>query len=149
MPIFLFKNFDVHNSVFRIPSLKKYFLHLQINYKQSNMKNYLIKLLISTILIIVISHFLKIEITDYTAAIFMAVALSLLNTFLKPILVFFTIPVTIMSLGLFLLIINAVIVKIADYFIDGISVPTFLTAILFSIILSISQYILNKIFIDK
>jgi putative membrane protein len=135
--------------VFRIPSLKKYFLHLQINYKQSNMKNYLIKLLISTILIIVISHFLKIEITDYTAAIFMAVALSLLNTFLKPILVFFTIPVTIMSLGLFLLIINAVIVKIADYFIDGISVPTFLTAILFSIILSISQYILNKIFIDK
>jgi putative membrane protein len=149
VPIFLFKNFDVHNSVFRIPSLKKYFLHLQINYKQSNMKNYLIKLLISTILIIVISHFLKIEITDYTAAIFMAVALSLLNTFLKPILVFFTIPVTIMSLGLFLLIINAVIVKIADYFIDGISVPTFLTAILFSIILSISQYILNKIFIDK
>lgn len=149
MPIFLFINFDVHNSAFSIPSLKKYFLHLHINYNPSNMKNYLIKLLISTILIIVISHFLKIEITDYTAAIFMAVALSLLNTFLKPILVFFTIPVTIMSLGLFLLIINAVIVKIADYFIDGISVPTFLTAIIFSIILSISQYILNKIFIDK
>ena len=85
------------------------------------MKNYLIKLLISTLLIVVISHFLKIEITDYTAAFFMAVALSLLNTFLKPILVFFTIPVTIMSLGLFLLVINAVIVKIADYFIDGIS----------------------------
>ena len=113
------------------------------------MKNYLIKLLISTLLIVVISHFLKIEITDYTAAIFMAVALSLLNTFVKPILVFFTIPVTIMSLGLFLLVINAVLVKIADYFIDGISVPTFLTAIIFSVVLSISQYILNKIFISK
>ncbi|NHM02892.1 phage holin family protein [Flavobacterium difficile] len=113
------------------------------------MKNYLIKLLISTVLIVVISHFLKIEITNYTAAILMAFALSVLNTFLKPILVFFTIPVTIMSLGLFLLIINAVIVKIADYFIDGISVPTFLTAIIFSIVLSVSQYILNKIFIDK
>ena len=115
------------------------------------MKNYLIKLLISTILIVVISHFhfLEIKITDYTAAIFMAIALSFLNTFLKPILVFFTIPVTILSLGLFLLIINAVIVKIADYFIDGISVPTFFTAIIFSILLSISQYILNKIFIDK
>jgi putative membrane protein len=125
------------------------FLYLHFKFKQTIMKNYLIKLLISTILIVVISHFLKIEITDYTAAIFMAIALSLLNTFLKPILVFFTIPVTIMSLGLFLLIINAVIVKIADYFIDGISVPTFLTAIIFSIILSISQYVLNKIFIDK
>lgn len=113
------------------------------------MKNYLIKLLISTILIVVISHFLKIEITDYTAAIFMAIALSVLNTFLKPILVFLTIPVSIMTLGLFLLIINAVIVKIADHFIDGIYVPTFFTAILFSVILSISQYVLNKIFTDK
>jgi putative membrane protein len=113
------------------------------------MKNYLIKLLISTFLIVVISHFLKIEITDYTAAIFMAIALSVLNTFLKPILVFFTIPVTILSLGLFLLVINAFIVKLADYFIDGIYVPTFMTAIIFSIILSVSQYILNKIFITK
>ncbi len=112
------------------------------------MKNYLIKLLISTILIVVISHFLKIEITDYTAAIFMAIALSLLNTFVKPILVFFTIPVTIMSLGLFLLVINAVIVKIADYFIEGIQM-SFLQALFFSVVLSISQYILNKIFIDK
>ena len=112
------------------------------------MKNYLIKLLISTILIVVISHFLKIQITDYTAAIFMAIALSLLNTFLKPILVFFTIPVTIMTLGFFLLIINAVIVKIADYFIDGINM-SFFTAIVFSILLSISSYILNKIFINK
>lgn len=125
------------------------FLYLHSNYKQKTMKNYLIKLLISTVLIVVISHFLKIEITNYTAAILMAFALSVLNTFLKPILVFFTIPVTIMSLGLFLLIINAVIVKIADYFIDGISVPTFLTAIIFSIVLSVSQYVLNKIFIDK
>ena len=125
------------------------FLYLHFKFKQVLMKNYLIKLLISTILIVVISHFLKIEITDYTAAIFMAIALSLLNTFLKPILVFFTIPVTIMTLGLFLLVINAVIVKIADYFIDGINVPSFLTAIIFSVLLSISQYILNKIFIDK
>ena len=125
------------------------FLYLHFKIKKKTMKNYLIKLLISTILIVVISHFLEIKITDYTAAIFMAIALSFLNTFLKPVLVFFTIPVTILSLGLFLLIINAVIVKIADYFIDGISVPTFFTAIIFSILLSISQYILNKIFIDK
>ena len=125
------------------------FLYLHFKIKKKTMKNYLIKLLISTILIVVISHFLEIKITDYTAAIFMAIALSFLNTFLKPILVFFTIPVTILSLGLFLLIINAVIVKIADYFIDGISVPKFFTAIIFSILLSISQYILNKIFIDK
>jgi putative membrane protein len=112
------------------------------------MKNYLIKLLISTILIVVLSHFLKIQITDYTAAILMALALSFLNTFVKPILVFFTIPVTIMSLGLFLLVINALIVKIADYFIDGIAVPDFLTALIFSVLLAVSQFVLNKIFIN-
>jgi len=112
------------------------------------MKNYLIKLLISTILIFVLSHFLKIEITDYKAAVFMAIALSLLNTFLKPILVVLTIPVTFFTLGLFLLVINAIIVKVADYFIDGISM-TFFQAIIFSILLSVSQYVLNKIFINK
>jgi putative membrane protein len=112
------------------------------------MKNYLIKLLISTILILIISYFLKIEITNYSAAIFMAVALSLLNTFLKPILKILAIPVTIMSLGLFLLVINASIVKIADYFIDGIHM-TFIQALIFSILLSVSQYILNKIFTEK
>jgi putative membrane protein len=112
------------------------------------MKNYLIKLLISKLLILVISYFLKIEITNYSAAILMAVVLSLLNTFLKPILKILAIPVTIMSLGLFLLVINASIVKIADYFIDGIAM-TFLQALVFSVLLSVSQYILNKIFTEK
>jgi putative membrane protein len=112
------------------------------------MKNYLIKLLISTLLILIISYFLKIEITNYLAAVFMAVALSFLNTFLKPILKILAIPVTIMSFGLFLLVINASIVKIADYFIDGIQM-TFLQALFFSVILSVSQYILNKIFTEK
>jgi putative membrane protein len=112
------------------------------------MKNYFIKLLISTLLILIISYFLKIEITNYLAAVFMAVALSFLNTFLKPILKILAIPVTIMSLGLFLLVINASIVKIADYFIDGIQM-TFLQALFFSVILSVSQYILNKIFTEK
>jgi putative membrane protein len=105
------------------------------------MKNYLIKLLISTILILI-------EITNYSAAVFMAVALSFLNTFLKPILKILAIPVTIMSLGLFLLVINASIVKIADYFIDGIQM-TFLQALFFSVLLSVSQYVLNKIFTEK
>lgn len=112
------------------------------------MKNYLIKLLISTFLILIISYFLKIEITNYSAAVFMAVALSFLNTFLKPILKILAIPVTIMSLGLFLLVINATIVKIADYFIDGITM-TFLQALVFSVLLSVSQYVLNKIFTEK
>lgn len=123
-------------------------LHFTNYLQPSKMKNYLIKLLISTLLILIISYFLKIEITNYSAAVFMAIALSFLNTFLKPILKILAIPVTIMSLGLFLLVINASIVKIADYFIDGIQM-TFLQALFFSVLLSVSQYILNKIFTEK
>lgn len=112
------------------------------------MKNLLIKLLISTILIIVISHFLNIRVDNFAAAIITAVVLSLLNTFIKPILVFLTIPVTFFTLGLFLLVINTIMVLVTDYFVDGFKVPGFFAAFLFSIILSVGQSVLNKIFVD-
>lgn len=112
--------------------------------------NTILKLLITTILIVVIGNFLSgITIVDYTTALIVAVVLALLNTFLKPILVFLTIPATIITLGLFLLVINAVIILIADYFIDGFAVSGFWTAFFFSIILTFCQSILNGILIDK
>ncbi len=113
------------------------------------MKNYFIKLLITTFSVIVIAHFLKIDITDYNAALFLAITLSLLNTFLKPILILLTIPVTIFTLGLFLLVINAIILKIADHFIDGIYLHSFAITFIFSIILSLLQAVLNKLFVTK
>ena len=114
------------------------------------MKNFFIRLLISTVLVIVISYFLKIEVTNLVAAVTTAIVLSLLNTFVKPILVMFTIPVTIFTLGLFLLVINTVMVLATDYFVEGfkINAPLFLNAFLFSIFLSLGQAILNKIFTD-
>ena len=113
------------------------------------MKNYFIKIIITTLLIFIISKFLPITITDYVSVIIMAIALGFLNTFLKPILKILTIPVTILSLGLFLLVINAFIVKLADYFIVGLEIRSWLTALYFSIILSIGQFVLNAIFVDK
>lgn len=122
--------------------------------------NLLIKLLISTIVVFVLAHFLPgVQVTSFTGALLVAVVLGLLNTFLKPILVFLTIPATLITLGLFLLVINAVIILICDYFIvefhvgwfkiGEFKVNQFLTALIFSIILSISQSILNKIFVSE
>ena len=112
--------------------------------------NVLIKLLITTVLVVVISKFLPgIEVASYKSAFIVAIVLALLNAFLKPILVVLTIPVTIITLGLFLLVINAVIVLIGDALVSGFSVSSFWTALFFSIILSISQSILNGIFVDK
>jgi putative membrane protein len=112
--------------------------------------NLLIKLLISTIVVFVLAHFLPgIAIDTITTALIVAVVLAFLNTFLKPILIFFTIPVTIVTLGLFLLVINAVIILIGDKLIDGFAVSGFWYALLFSFLLSMGQSFLNKIFIDK
>ena len=112
--------------------------------------NLLVKLLISTILVFVLAHFLPgIVVDKFSTALIVAVVLALLNTFLKPILIFLTIPVTIVTLGLFLLVINAVIIIIGDKLIDGFAVSGFWYALLFSLLLSIGQSILNNIFLEK
>ena len=82
-------------------------------------------------------------------AVLIALVLSLLNTIVRPILVFLTLPATIVSLGLFLLVINAAIVLIADKFMDGFSTDNFGWALLFSILLSIINSVVNKAFIQK
>ena len=112
--------------------------------------NLIIKLCISTLVVFVLSYFLpSVEDTTLTGALMVAVVLGLLNTFLKPILVILTIPVTFFTLGLFLLVINAIMILICDYLIDEFKVVGFLNALLFSVLLSIIQSILNKIFVSE
>jgi putative membrane protein len=117
-------------------------------YKNVNM-NFIIKLFISSIIVFALSYFLPgVHVTSIVAALWVAVVLGLLNIFLKPVLVFLTIPVTLFTLGLFLLVINAIIVLICDYFIPEFQVDGFITALFFSVLLSLSQSILNKIFVS-
>lgn len=119
-----------------------------LNYKNVNM-NFIIKLFISSIVVFALSYFLPgVQVTNIMAALWVALVLGLLNTFLKPVLVLLTIPVTLFTLGLFLLVINAIIVLICDYFIPEFQIDGFITALFFSILLSLSQSILNKIFVS-
>lgn len=71
------------------------------------------------------------------AALVTAVVLGLLNVFLKPILVILTLPVNILTLGLFTLVINALIIMLVSYVVPGFQVGGFVSALLFSIILSL------------
>ena len=71
-----------------------------------------------------------------------AIVLSLLNFIVKPILVILTLPVTIITFGLFLLMINAIIILLADKLIDGFAVDGIWWALLFSLLLSFLQSIL-------
>ena len=71
-----------------------------------------------------------------------------MNSLIKPILIILTLPVTILTLGLFLFVINAIIIMLCTNIVGGFKVDTFLTALLFSIILSILQSIVFKIIGD-
>ena len=100
--------------------------------------NFLIRLLISGIFVYVLSKILSgIHIADLTTALIFALVLALLNAIVKPILVLLTLPITVVTLGLFLFVINAGIILIAAKLMHGIKIDGFWWALLFSIILSI------------
>ena len=106
----------------------------------------IIRLLVTSVLVMIISHLMKGVIVDeFMSALTVAVVLALLNLFVKPILVILTLPVTILTLGFFYLVINTAMILVCDHFIDGFKVSTFWTAMLFSIILSLSQSIVFKL----
>ncbi len=107
--------------------------------------NYLIKLLISAALVVILASLLPgIAVSNYFSAIVVALVMALLNTFIKPLLIFFTLPATIFTLGLFLFVINAVIVLMASSLVGGFYVSGFWSALLFSLLFSLFQSALSQ-----
>jgi putative membrane protein len=107
---------------------------------------FLIKILITSLAVLFTAKILPgIAIDNYTTAILVAIVIALLNTFLKPLLVLLTIPVTIVTLGLFLFVINAFIIMITSELIKGFNVDGFWWALLFSIILAMVTSLLEAI----
>lgn len=109
--------------------------------------NLIIKLLITAAVAFGLTKVLPgVHLNDFTSAIIFAIVLGLLNVFVKPIFKIIGFPLTVITLGLFSLVINAVTVLIADYFIDGMNVDGFWWAFIFSIALSIITSLLEGIF---
>ena len=107
--------------------------------------NTVIRFLLNGLAVLITAWLLPgVFVTDYWTALIVALVLSIANLIVKPILIVLTIPITIFTLGLFLLVINAIIILLADYFVDGFHVDGFWYALLFSIILSI----FNSMFSD-
>lgn len=90
-----------------------------------------------------------INVDSFYTALWLALFLALVNVTLKPILVILTLPINILTLGLFTLVINAVIILLAESVIKGFAVTNFGWAILFSIVLAIMNYTLGKLFGSK
>lgn len=105
---------------------------------------FIIRVLLSGVAVMLTAYLLPgVHAVDYAAAFWVALLVSLSNAIVRPILVILTIPITILTLGLFLLVINAAIILMVDYFIDGFSVDGFWWALGFSLIMSVFNSLIS------
>lgn len=110
----------------------------------------ILKIVFTALAVLALAHFLPgVELAKPETAIYVALVLAILRITVRPLLIFFTLPATIVSLGLFLFVINAIVVLIADYFLDGFAVSGFWVALLFSILLSFLQSVLYSFLKEK
>jgi putative membrane protein len=114
------------------------------------MKGILVRWLVLTAAIIVASYVLDgIQVKGFFSAFFAAAILGVLNAFFRPILIILTLPINILTLGLFTFIINALLLKMASGVISGFDVRGFWAAVFGSVIISIVSWALNSFISPK
>lgn len=104
------------------------------------------KILVTAFAAIVAARFVPgVHVNGGWTPIVLAIVLALLNGFVKPILVFLTIPISILTLGLFLIVINIIIVLLAAHIVKGFHVDGWLSALFFSIVVSVVTYLMDAL----
>ena len=107
--------------------------------------NFLLRIIITAVVAFALSYILPgIHIDTFWTAIVLSFVLAILNFLLKPLLIILTLPITILTFGLFLFVINAIIVEFAGNFVGGFRVDGFGWALLFSLLLSLLTSLLYR-----
>ncbi len=108
--------------------------------------NFIVRIIISAVVAFGLSYVLSdgVHIDNFLTAIVLAIVLAILNAIIKPILIILTFPITIITFGLFLFVINACIILLASKFVRGFYVDGFWWALLFSLLLSVISSLLYK-----
>ncbi len=105
----------------------------------------LINWLLSAIVIFVTAYILPgVQLSGFVSAFVVAVVLGVINVLVKPVIILLTLPLTVVTLGLFAFVINALMILLASAVVPGFSVDSFWWALLFSIILSFINYFVAK-----
>jgi putative membrane protein len=100
--------------------------------------NIILRIIISAVVAFALSYVLRgVHIESFLSALILAIVLGLLNLIVKPILIILTLPITLFTFGLFLFVINALIILLAAKFVNGFRVDGFWWALLFSLLLSV------------
>jgi putative membrane protein len=113
-------------------------------------KGILIRWLILTVAILSAAYLLDgMEVRGFTSAFFAAAVLGILNAILRPVLIILTLPLNILSLGLFTFVINAFLLKMASGVIPGFEVHGFWPALFGSLIISLVSWLLSSLINDR
>lgn len=108
--------------------------------------NLILRLVINTLAVLTGAYLLRgVKVADVTTALVVAIVLGLVNTFLKPILVVLTFPITLLTLGLFLLVINALMILLTAKLVSGFRVDSLWWAMGFSVIISLVSAFLQTL----
>lgn len=108
--------------------------------------HFIVRTVVTALALMLVAQFMPgIEIAGLVPALIAAFALGILNALARPILILLTLPITILTLGLFIFIINAVIFLFVASFVDGFSVAGFWTALFGSVVVSVISSFVNKV----
>ena len=109
------------------------------------MQKWFFKVLVCSVNVFILENILPgISIVDFSTAVMVAIVLSLLDAVVKPLLILLTLPATILTLGLFLFVINATIILLDAHFVHGFEVRSFWHALLFGAVLSFFNSLVHK-----
>jgi putative membrane protein len=116
-----------------------------VEYSQIKNMNIVIKWIVNALIIIVAAYLLPgVHVMNFWTALVLALVMGVLNVLVKPLLVILTLPITLVTFGLFLLVINALMVLLASHLVPGFTVDGFWWALLFSIVVSLINLVLPK-----
>ncbi|MBD3365911.1 phage holin family protein [candidate division WWE3 bacterium] len=106
----------------------------------------LIQFLVNGLAVFVSGYLLpEVYIENYWIALLTAFVLGLLNLLVKPFLLFFSLPITIVTFGLFTLVIDTIVILLAAELVPGFAVNSFLSAFLFAVVLSVFAYLFHTL----
>ena len=108
------------------------------------MVGFLIRLAVNSLAILIVTHIVRgIEVTSTVTAVVAAFVLGIVNAFLRPIIILLTLPINILTLGLFTFVINALMLELVSWLIPAFHIDTFWTAIGGAIVITIVSFLLN------
>lgn len=109
------------------------------------MVSVLINWIVSAMVIFSIAYIIPgVRVADFTTALVVALVLGIINALLKPILLILTLPINILTLGLFTFVLNALLILLVSYIVPSFNVDGFFAALIFAIVLSITSTVIHK-----